>query len=350
MNQARLWLLYSRQPSPVETIGATCSTRSARFGYDRGMRYDDAVDLFLTHLRVERALSDNTVQAYGRDLSLFSLRMEFADRPLGDLGEDEIRGYLRHLSEHGAKARTIARTLSTFKSFCRFVVDEGQISRNPCENILGPKLGRALPHTASSDDLITLIALPDPSTLRGLRDRAMLSLTYAAGLRVSELLGLMVSDVDLRAGTVSTVGKGDKRRVIPVGSIALGHLEDYLAAQPSEEKGRLLFPGRGGKEMSRVGFWKLVKRYALAAGLPTEFHPHSLRHAFASHLLSGGADLRSVQLLLGHVSIATTEIYTHVSADHVRLAHATAHPRGQSRLRSRADRSTLLDPGFAADS
>jgi integrase/recombinase XerD len=159
----------------------------------------------------------------------------------------------------------------------------------------------------------------------------MLSLTYAAGLRVSELLSLSLGELDLRRGVVSTVGKGDKRRLVPVGHLTLGHIEEYLqgrAQSPKQAKCLLLFCGPSGKALSRQGFWKIVRRYGKAAGLRQDLHPHSLRHSFASHLLSGGADLRSVQMLLGHVSIATTEIYTHVSASHVRDAHRAAHPRG----------------------
>jgi integrase/recombinase XerD len=179
--------------------------------------------------------------------------------------------------------------------------------------------------------MLQLLEAPDTSTVRGLRDRAMLSLTYAAGLRVSELIHLQIADVDTRRGTVSTVGKGDKRRVVPIGEITLGHLEAYLEARKTmsaKKESSLLFLGPSGRALSRQAFWKIVRRMSLSAGLSQTLHPHSLRHSFASHLLNGGADLRSVQMLLGHVSIATTEIYTHVSIDHVRRAHGKAHPRG----------------------
>ncbi len=291
------------------------------------MRVDDAIDLYVTHLRVERGLSENTVQAYGRDLTLWAARSQNDSRQIDGLQEEDVRAYLRTLSQQGAKARTAARALSTLKGFFRFLLDERHLAKNPCDNVLGPKLGRCLPTAASPHDLLALLALPDLSTPRGLRDRAMLSLTYAAGLRVSELLSLSIFDVDLRAGTVAVLGKGSKRRLIPIGKIALEHLEAYLASYAPKDERAPLFLGRSQRPMSRVGFWKLVKRYARGAGLPADFHPHSLRHSFATHLLQGGADLRSVQLLLGHVSIATTEIYTHVSQDHVRIAHEKAHPR-----------------------
>ena len=258
------------------------------------MRFDDATDLFLMHLRVERALSPNTISAYGRDLSLFGRRCEVSERAIRNLGEEDVRRYLYRLTVDGAKSRTVARTLSTLKSFFRFLLDERKVEKNPCENILGPKLGRSLPSHASSHDLLSLLDLPDKTTARGLRDRAMLSLTYAAGLRISELLSLSLGDVDPRTGTLSTLGKGQKRRIVPIGEIALEHLQDYLSAAPPLPGQTLLFPGRGQKQMSRVGFWKIVKRYARALGLPPDFHPHSLRHSFATHLLAGGADLRSV--------------------------------------------------------
>jgi len=293
------------------------------------MLLEAAQDLFLTHLAVERALSQNTIAAYGRDLSLFSARSGLVEAQVGELDEEVIRGYLRQLTQSGARSRTVARTLSTLRTFCRYLCSEQLLARDPSENVLAPKLGRKLPHAASAHQLLELLAQPKISTPRGLRDRAMLSLCYAAGLRVSELLSLDLCDVDLRAGMVTTLGKGEKRRIVPVGQIALDHLEQYLASQPSPRPSPLLFPGRAGAPMSRVAFWKIVKRYALAAGLPGSFHPHSLRHSFASHLLSGGADLRSVQLLLGHVSIATTEIYTHVSAEHVVSAHQRSHPRAR---------------------
>jgi len=216
------------------------------------------------------------------------------------------------------------------------LLDEDILRDDPTENITSPKIGRPLPSSASEHELLQLLLAPDISTLRGLRDRAMLSLTYAAGLRVSELLSLVVGDLDRRQGTVTTIGKGEKRRTVPVGHLTLKHIEEYLDAREmkdAEETRNIpptmtLFCGPSGKALTRQAFWKIVKRYGRAAGLRVDLHPHSLRHSFASHLLAGGADLRSVQMLLGHVSIATTEIYTHLSVDHVQKAHRTAHPRG----------------------
>lgn len=298
------------------------------------MRYEDATDLFLIHLRVERALSENTIQAYGRDLFQFGMRTTFHDEPIQTLNEEALRAYLQDLTKTGASSRTVARTLSTLKTFCRFLLDERKLSTDPSSMVLAPKLGRTLPSTATAHELLTLLEQPKVGTKRGLRDRAMLSLSYAAGLRVSELLALRLFDIDLRAGTVTTLGKGDKRRIVPIGQISLDHLEAHLEANASEAQRMFLFSGPSGKPLSRVGYWKIVKRYARSAGLPIDFHPHSLRHSFASHLLAGGADLRSVQLLLGHVSIATTEIYTHLAPNHVQTAHSRAHPRAHLKSKS----------------
>jgi len=300
------------------------------------MQLDHAVDSFLSHLRVERALANNTVGAYGRDLTKL-LRFiqgdeEDASMPaVSDISPDILREHLRLMSKRGQSSRSVARSLSSIRSFFRFLGDEDLRADDPTETIKAPKIGRSLPSDASEHELVRLLNEPDVSTLRGLRDRAMLSLTYAAGLRVTELLSLSLGDLDRRKGIVAPLGKGQKRRVVPVGELTLGHIDDYLNARSEHAKqsnSTILFCGPSGKELSRTAFWKLVKAYGRAAGLRDDFHPHSLRHSFASHLLAGGADLRSVQTLLGHVSIATTEIYTHVSQNHVQNAHKRAHPRG----------------------
>lgn len=298
------------------------------------MKFEHAVDAYLSSLRIERALSENTTAAYGRDLLQFNLWLEEHHGrviALSDATTDNIREFLRHQTKEGSSARTIARKLSSLRGFFRFLVDEDLLRDDPTENVSRPKIGRPLPAAAAEHELLRLLKAPDTSTLRGLRDRAMLSLTYAAGLRVSELTGLSLGEIDRRSGTVSTMGKGGKRRIVPVGHLTLGHIEEYLSARQSREKqsqSLTLFCGPSGRPLTRQAFWKIVRRYGRLAGVRADLHPHSLRHSFASHLLSGGADLRSVQMLLGHVSIVTTEIYTHVSASHVRDAHRAAHPRG----------------------
>jgi integrase/recombinase XerD len=218
----------------------------------------------------------------------------------------------------------------------KFLMREGVLSADPTELSARPRFGRRLPRTLSEAEVLRLLAAPDISSLRGLRDRAMLSVTYAAGLRVSELVGLTAGDVDLSRGIVSAFGKGGKRRLVPLGNITLDHVQAYLNAR-AEQGGAaarlrkagpdVLFPSPRGGPLTRQGFWKIVGRYARGIGLRGRVYPHQLRHSFATHLLTGGADLRSVQTMLGHASVTTTEIYTHVSGDHVRNAHRRSHPR-----------------------
>jgi len=219
----------------------------------------------------------------------------------------------------------------------KFLLREGVLSSDPTELSARPRFGRRLPRTLSEAEVLRLLAAPDLSTLRGLRDRAMLSVTYAAGLRVSELVGLTAGDVDLNRGVVSAFGKGGKRRLVPLGNLTLDHLQEYLkaraeggpavATRPRKAGPDVLFPSPRGGALTRQGFWKIVGRYARGIGIRGRVYPHQLRHSFATHLLTGGADLRSVQTMLGHASVTTTEIYTHVSGDHVRNAHRRSHPR-----------------------
>ncbi len=301
------------------------------------MALDTLVDLYLDHLRVERALSANTVQAYARDLGKL---VAFAEQrgvaePRGlDLGF--LSGWIGSLSKSGLGARSSARHLSAARGFVRFLLREGVLDDDPTTQTARPRFGRKLPHTLGVHDMLRLIDAPDVSTLRGQRDRAMLALAYAAGLRVSELVGLGLGDVDFERGVVAAFGKGGKRRLVPLGEIALTHLAAYLDARRARDERRparkgpasaVLFESPRGGPLTRQAFWKITGRYARAAGIREHVHPHQLRHSFATHLLSGGADLRSVQTLLGHADVATTEIYTHVTRDHVRRAHKRSHPR-----------------------
>ncbi|MFZ5894008.1 MAG: site-specific tyrosine recombinase XerD [Myxococcota bacterium] len=296
------------------------------------MALDTLVDAYLSHLRVERALSPHTIAAYARDLAKFVAfaEAEGRDEP-NQLDLGLVSAWLGSLARSGLGPRSAARHLSAARGLMRFLVKENELSEDPTRLAPRPRIGRRLPQPLSEDEMLSLIEAPDPSNLRGLRDRAMLSVTYAAGLRVSELVGLSVGDVDLRRGIVSALGKGQKRRLVPLGEVALQHLEAYLAARAAQERkdnrSEVLFRSPRGGRLTRQGFWKIVRHYALAAGLRDRVHPHQLRHSFATHLLRGGADLRSVQTLLGHANIATTEVYTHVSRDHVRRAHARSHPR-----------------------
>jgi integrase/recombinase XerD len=300
---------------------------------------DGLVEAYLNHLRVERALSPRTLEAYGRDLAkllAFAEQAGIVDAAEIDLGA--MSSWLSSLAKEGLGARSAARHLSAARGLMKFLVREGTLSSDPTELSARPRFGRRLPRTLSEADVLRLLETPDTSTLRGLRDRAMLSVTYAAGLRVSELVGLSLSDVDLARGIVSAFGKGGKRRLVPLGGVTLDHVQEYLRARAEFEAANastrsrkvgaaILFPSPRGGAMTRQGFWKIVGRYARSIGLRGRVYPHQLRHSFATHLLTGGADLRSVQTMLGHASVATTEIYTHVSRDHVRNAHRRSHPR-----------------------
>ncbi len=295
------------------------------------MSLENDVDAYLAHLRVERALSENTLAAYGRDLSRFvsyASSQGVEAREQLDLGH--ISGWQSELSRAKLSARTTARHLSSVRGLMKFLIDEGLLARDPSELAARPRLGRRLPHTLGQHEVLRLLDAPDPLTLRGLRDRAMLSLTYASGLRASELVNLKLSDLDLQRGVVSAFGKGKKRRLVPIGDIAMNHLQEYLQARSGHAKlksARIVFANPRGLAMTRQAFWKIVGRYARAAGIRGATYPHRLRHSFATHLLAGGADLRSVQTMLGHVSISTTEIYTHVGSEQVREAHSRTHPR-----------------------
>lgn len=330
MSRARVGALRARRRRMPARCGKLWPDGSR--GYGTAVALDAAVDSYLTHLRVERALSEHTVAAYGRDLAKFVTFAEEqgATKPKQiDLGL--VSSWLGSLARAGLGPRSAARHLSAARGLVKFLVREGEIAEDPTRLAPRPRIGRKLPHTLTVREVLELIQSPDPTSLRGLRDRAMLSVAYAAGLRVSELIHLKLGDVDLRRGIVSAHGKGGKRRLVPLGEVALEHIEAYLRArnEVAETKARdtYLFRSPRGGALTRQGFWKIIRGYALKAGLSSKVHPHQLRHSFATHLLSGGADLRSVQTLLGHAHVVTTEIYTHVTRDHVRAAHRRAHPR-----------------------
>ena len=301
------------------------------------MRLDACVDNYLDHLRVERGLSPNTVAAYGRDLTKWVTYCDGADAPrIEDVDLGVVSGWLRTLTQSGISARSAARHLSALRGMMRFLAKEGVIHSDATSLSTRPRFGRKLPHTLSQAELRRLIAAPECSSLRGLRDRALVSMAYAAGLRVSELVGMRWSDVDTARGVVAVTGKGNKRRLVPLGEVALAHLDAFAEAQRdhAQKKKRVVaspfvFPSPRGGALTRQAAWKIVKRCAAAAGLSRRVYPHQLRHSFATHLLSGGADLRSVQIMLGHSDVATTEIYTHVSQDHVTQAYLRSHPRGR---------------------
>lgn len=301
------------------------------------MTLDSWIEQYLDHLRFERALSPHTLEAYGRDLAKFATFLEeqgCTDPKSIDLGA--VSGWLGSVSRSGLGPRSLARHLSSARGWLHFLLKEGALQEDPSTLAARPRIGRRLPRALSESEMQRLLDTPDVSTLRGLRDRAMLSLAYGAGLRVSELVSLKHGDVDRTRGVVGALGKGNKRRLIPIGEVVLDHLDAYLRALQSapvsrrrkSANGPYLFGTPRGRPLTRQAFWRTVRRYSRVAGLRTAAYPHQLRHAFATHLLAGGADLRSVQTMLGHADIVTTEIYTHVTRDHVWDAHRRSHPRG----------------------
>jgi len=287
-------------------------------------------DQFIHHLRVEKGLAKNTIESYSRDLARYFDFLEKRSLPPMKASQIDIMDYVSSLA--GALSiRSIARNLSSLKVFYRFLVSDGKLKTNPARLISNPKLPRRLPDVLSSEEVERLLAAPDTQTHRGLRDRAMLELLYASGLRVSELVGLKMVNINLEAGWVRTVGKGSKERMVPMGTKAQQSLKEYLTySRPSLLKKRSsshLFVTARAKPMSRQAFWKIIKRCARLAGIRKEISPHSLRHSFASHLLEHGADLRSVQIMLGHADISTTQIYTHVTRERLKQIHERYHPR-----------------------
>jgi integrase/recombinase XerD len=288
------------------------------------------IDAYLDHLRVERGLAKNTLDAYARDLGALARHVGGEADPRA-IGAAELASLLVDNVQRGFGARSSARQLSGLRGFFRFLVRERVIAEDPTVLVDRPKLGRRLPRVLSFDEVERLLAAPQPDTDRGILHGAMLQLMYASGLRVSELCGLRVADLDRERGLVRARGKGDKRRLVPVGEVALGAIERYLREvrpRHAPEGCTALFVSPRGGCFTREGFWRIVRRYAVAAGIVPLPSPHKLRHSFATHLLRGGADLRAVQAMLGHADLGTTEIYTHVAQDHVRAVHARSHPRG----------------------
>lgn len=280
-------------------------------------------------LKIEKRYSTNTVDAYRRDISRF---LDFAgDRAVEAFDSTSIRSYLLKCLEEGRNSRSTARYLSSLKSFFNFLCEEKYLNDNPVEILESPKLWRKLPTVVGLDEVEALLACPDPKTLQGIRDKAMLEVLYATGLRVSELVSLKSTDVDFEVGYIRSLGKGNKERVVPLGAVANEAVQDYIdvarRALLNGNTAHELFITRLGRKMTRQGFWKILKAYALKANIKTSVSPHSLRHAFATHLLERGADLRSVQEMLGHADISTTQIYTHILQERMRKVHDKFHPR-----------------------
>ncbi len=288
------------------------------------------IDQYLDAIWLEKGLSDNTLESYRRDLRAWAQWLEGrAVTPL-QAGQGELLGYLGAAHARGLSSRSTARLLSCLRGFYHYQLREGRIHSDPTADVDSPRLGRPLPKSLSEADVEALLTAPDDSVVIELRDRAMLELLYACGLRVSELVGLQMNQLGLAQGVVKVVGKGNKERLIPMGEEALHWLRRYLQAGRPQlaPTGDVVFPSSRGRQMTRQTFWHRIKQYALRAGINTALSPHTLRHAFATHLINHGADLRVVQLLLGHSDLSTTQIYTHVARERMKQLHAEHHPRG----------------------
>ncbi len=294
------------------------------------MQTDLLIDQFINHLRVERGLSDNTIQSYSRDLIRFFQFLGNRNLSPHLVTQDDIVEYISTLAGV-LSARSAARNISALKMFFRFLVSDGKLKSSPARLLGTPKLGHRLPEVLSPGEVELLLSKPDVSRHLGQRDKAMLEVLYATGLRVSELVGLNISNINLEAGFVRTIGKGSKERMVPMGAKAMEALKDYLTdgrvVLLKNKSSPSLFLNARGRHMTRQGFWKIIKQYGVVTGIKKEITPHILRHSFASHLLERGADLRSVQVMLGHADISTTQIYTHITRERLKKVHEKCHPR-----------------------
>jgi integrase/recombinase XerD len=299
------------------------------------MKIHPLIVSFMNYIKVEKGLAANTLAAYDRDLRKFETFAEKRGLQLEALARDHVVDFLAELYHHGLDSRSVARNLASLRNFFRFALAEGAISVDPALNLESPKTRRTLPVYLRMEDIDRLLLQPDPSTPQGLRDRAILEVLYSTGLRVSELVNLKVSDMEMRMGCLRCIGKGDKERLVPVGRRALAAVQAYLGkSRPlllgKREPGKAvpwLFVNRFGNRLSRIGVWRLLTAYGRRAGIRARLSPHKLRHSFATHLLERGADLRSVQLMLGHADISTTQIYTHVMQERLKQVYKAHHPR-----------------------
>lgn len=290
------------------------------------------VDAYLDHLRVARRLSRNSLEAYGRDLGLLARFATALGRSVAALDLADLEAFVRGLMAEGYSPRSVSRAVSAVRGFYRFLVIDRRLAADPARDLRAPRSWPALPASMPVEEVDRLLDAPDTTTPRGLRDRALLELLYATGLRVSELVGLRTTDLNLDAGYLVCSGKGGKERIVPIGSAAAAWVRRYLVeARPRLAGGRrsprLFVNARGGPSLTRVGFWKILKAYGRAAGITRPLTPHVLRHAFATHLLERGADLRAIQMMLGHADLSTTQIYTHVMEARLKALYERFHPR-----------------------
>jgi integrase/recombinase XerD len=292
----------------------------------------EVIDRYIDAVWVEKGLSRNTLSAYRNDLNTYAKWLQLSGKDPLNVSEYDIMQFVAHLLQAGQSARSSARQLSCLRGFYRYQLREGRIKVDPTLGIESPKLGRPLPKSLSEEDVDALLSAPETEVDIEMRDKVMLELLYACGLRVSELVNLQLSQVSLQQGVVKVMGKGSKERLVPMGEEAQSWLSQYLSTtrlalldgKPSD----FVFPGRAGAAMTRQTFWHRIKKYAQRADIQKNLSPHTLRHAFATHLLNHGADLRVVQLLLGHSDVSTTQIYTHIAKQRLQDLHAEHHPRG----------------------
>jgi integrase/recombinase XerD len=291
------------------------------------------VDAYLMHLTAERRLAVNSVESYARDLALLAEYAAGSGQEVSALTRPQLEEFVRTLMAAGKSPRSVARAVACYRGFYRFLLIDGRIKASPADDLHPPRAWKVLPRYLSVDDVDTLLAQPDVTTPRGLRDRALIELLYATGMRVSELIGLRPADVNLEASYLTCTGKGDKQRIVPIGDEAATWVQRYVQeARPAllgrRRSPRLFINARGGGSgLTRVGFWKILKGYAIQAGITRSLSPHMLRHSFATHLLERGADLRAIQMMLGHADLSTTQIYTHVLEQRMRSVYDRFHPR-----------------------
>lgn len=295
-------------------------------------RSAELVDRFLDAIWMERGLSPNTLGAYRADLMMLGRGLSVGSKSIDMADKADLLAFIAHRVENGAKPRSTARQLSSFRRFFRYIMREGLRDNDPTADIEMPRIGRSLPQTLSEEEVDALLNAPNTDEPLGHRDRAMLELLYATGLRVSELINLKQSQINFNQGVLRIIGKGDRERLIPLGEESQRWLKNFIDGPRMEilleRQTDYLFPTRRGDRMTRQAFWHIIKRYAEKSGIRKKMSPHSLRHAFATHLLNRGADLRVVQLLLGHSDLSTTQIYTHVARERLKDLHGEHHPRG----------------------
>jgi integrase/recombinase XerD len=294
---------------------------------------NQTLDQFLHYLIVEKGLSKNTIEAYSHGLNRFMEHLKEKNlREWTEVSKFDVKAFLLSLKRRGLSMKTVVRNLAAIRTFFKFLVQEGILEANPIEEVESPKVSKTLPKILSLKEVELLLEQPNPETPLGIRDRAMLEVLYATGMRVSELMRLPMNQINLEGGFVVLFGKGSKERMVPLGSEAMKwvtlYLETVRQKLAKERESPFLFINRSGKGMSRQRFWKNLKTFGQRAGIRKRITPHLLRHSFASHLLERGADLRSVQMMLGHVDISTTQIYTHVTGERLKKVHQRYHPRG----------------------